>query len=325
MRFNTLDGLRGIAAVLILFHHLGPNSPLAVPAAYLTVDLFFALSGFVVSLAYDPRLRAGMGLGEFALLRLIRFYPMAFIGAAIGVALTGSYFQTLLLLPDPSGIDLAYPTLAPLFPSNVPMWTLACELLANLAFALVIVRSGWRALGAILVASGAILTYGILHYQLSQLGAFWATIGYGLARTAFAFALGVTLHRVHQRFAVRRRETQLAWLIPAALLIIVTQLPETPIVSLAGVFVLMPLVLWFGTIWEAPQPRLFEELGGISYPLYCIHGVIIQASNALGFATGYLWIPLIAVGWWLNARIDVPLRGRFLAAMKRRRAALAPA
>jgi len=59
--FEVLDGLRGAAAFLIVIFHLfnysfGFDSPMSlVRHAYLAVDFFFALSGFVVAYAYDDR------------------------------------------------------------------------------------------------------------------------------------------------------------------------------------------------------------------------------------------------------------------------------
>ncbi|MEJ5976762.1 acyltransferase [Novosphingobium sp. PS1R-30] len=326
MRFNTLDGLRGFAAILVLFYHLGPFSPIRVPGGYLAVDLFFALSGFVIAHAYEQRLRDGMPLREFALLRLVRVYPMAFVGAAIGVFLSGRYFESLLLLPSFEGMAVRSPGLMPLYPGNGPMWSLALELLANLLFALVIVRLGWRGLVAVILASGAIFLAGALHHSLAELGAFWPTIGFGLARTLFSFSLGVAMHRLHVRFAVQRRETRLAWLLPVALVLVTLQVSGGQTLwNLASVFVALPLILWLATIWEAPRTRLFEQVGGLSYPLYCIHGVIVQTCNELGGSPAYLWVLLIAAAWWLNTRIDVPLRRHLLSLLDRRRAALAPA
>lgn len=326
MRFNTLDGLRGIAAILVLLYHLGPFSPIRIPGGYLAVDLFFALSGFVLAHAYDQRLRDGMPLREFVLLRLVRVYPMAFVGAAIGVVLSGRFFESLLLLPSLEGMAVRYPELAPLYPGNGPMWSLALELLANLVFALVIVRLGWRGLSTLILASGAIFLAGGLTYGLAELGAFWQTIGFGLARTLFSFSLGVAMHRLHLRLAIRRRETRLAWLLPIALVLVTLQVSATDAAwNLASAFVLLPLILWFGTIWEAPRTRLFEEIGGLSYPLYCIHGVIVQTCNGMGGSPSYLWALLIVAAWWLNTRIDVPLRRRLLTLLNRHRAAPAVA
>ena len=61
--FEVLDGLRGSAAFLIVIFHVfnysfGFRRPFAlVHHAYLVVDFFFALSGFVVAYAYDDRWR----------------------------------------------------------------------------------------------------------------------------------------------------------------------------------------------------------------------------------------------------------------------------
>ena len=57
--FEVLDGLRGSAAILIVIFHVfnysfGWDTPLSLMHhAYLAVDFFFELSGFVVAYAYD--------------------------------------------------------------------------------------------------------------------------------------------------------------------------------------------------------------------------------------------------------------------------------
>jgi hypothetical protein len=59
--FEVLDGLRGSAALLIVaFHIIGiplgfNNSKNLLHHAYLAVDFFFGLSGFVIGYAYDDR------------------------------------------------------------------------------------------------------------------------------------------------------------------------------------------------------------------------------------------------------------------------------
>lgn len=318
MRFNTLDGLRGFAAILVLFYHLGDSAPITAGAGYLAVDLFFALSGFVIAHAYEDRLRVGLTLREFVVLRLMRVYPMAFIGAAIGALLAGRHITSLLLVPDFGGAGA-------LFPANVPLWSLLLELVVNMAFAAVALRLGWRGLALVVAVGGAILVVGATRYHLGDLGPFWETVGYGLARTVFSFALGVGMHRIHARFAVRRRATRLASLLPVGLVVLLTTVPAgRPAWDLVCVFILLPTLLWLGTLWEVPDSRLFEQLGGLSYPLYCIHGVIIQASAGMGGAPAYLWLLLIAAAWWLNSRIDVPLRRWLMCRWKQQSAALAP-
>lgn len=61
-RYEILDGLRGVAAMLVVAYHLfeihyhgGPDQP--INHGYLAVDFFFVLSGFVIGYAYDDRWR----------------------------------------------------------------------------------------------------------------------------------------------------------------------------------------------------------------------------------------------------------------------------
>ena len=59
-QYQVLDGLRGVAAIIVVFFHLA--EPLAssrvdnvVNHSYLAVDFFFLLSGFVIGYAYNDR------------------------------------------------------------------------------------------------------------------------------------------------------------------------------------------------------------------------------------------------------------------------------
>src|SRR3569833_296417 len=99
--YPILDGLRGIAAVMVISMHTlevfdgGSRFKLMINHAYLAVDFFFALSGFVVAYAYDNRWDR-MTQWEFYKRRLIRLQPMVIVGAIVGAALF--YFQPSALL-----------------------------------------------------------------------------------------------------------------------------------------------------------------------------------------------------------------------------------
>ena len=64
VHFPALDGLRGMAALAVLVLHLPPLSGF-VFHAYLAVDLFFIMSGFVIAHAYEERLLGGWSPGAF--------------------------------------------------------------------------------------------------------------------------------------------------------------------------------------------------------------------------------------------------------------------
>ena len=59
-RYEILDGLRGVASLMVIIFHLGetycvPGAQQWMNHGYLAVDFFFVLSGFVIGYAYDDR------------------------------------------------------------------------------------------------------------------------------------------------------------------------------------------------------------------------------------------------------------------------------
>ena len=94
--YELLDGLRGVAAVLVLFYHIfegfafaeatnGAGSGLITTLnhGHIAVDFFFILSGFVIGYAYDDRW-GRMSTWQFFKRRLVRLHPMLVMGAVIG-------------------------------------------------------------------------------------------------------------------------------------------------------------------------------------------------------------------------------------------------
>lgn len=99
-RFEILDGLRGVAAMIVVAFHLfetysaGPSDQI-LNHGYLAVDFFFVLSGFVIGYAYDDRW-GRMTTWNFFKRRLIRLQPMLILGTLIGA------FGSTLATPRPS-------------------------------------------------------------------------------------------------------------------------------------------------------------------------------------------------------------------------------
>jgi peptidoglycan/LPS O-acetylase OafA/YrhL len=81
MRFDALDGLRGIVALAVVIYHYGDHLGLPwLPHAWVAVDTFFILSGFVLAHSYTRRVHAGMGFVDFA--RKRRSVPRRVAGGA---------------------------------------------------------------------------------------------------------------------------------------------------------------------------------------------------------------------------------------------------
>src|SRR5476651_1716285 len=103
--YEILDGLRGVASILVVCFHLFENLcsdrfHQIINHGYLAVDFFFLLSGFVVAYAYDDRW-AKMTQWDFYKRRLIRLQPMVIMGSIIGAALF--YFQAGPAFPSIAG------------------------------------------------------------------------------------------------------------------------------------------------------------------------------------------------------------------------------
>src|SRR3569833_3636459 len=100
--YAILDGLRGVASVLVIVFHVfetftgGNRFIQVINHGYLAVDFFFVLSGFVVAYAYDDRW-GKMTQWDFYKRRLVRLQPMVIMGSLIGAALF--YFQGCAVFP----------------------------------------------------------------------------------------------------------------------------------------------------------------------------------------------------------------------------------
>lgn len=69
-RYEILDGLRGVASMMVVAYHLFEtysHDPLhqILNHGYLAVDFFFVLSGFVIGYAYDDRWGKGLTMKNF--------------------------------------------------------------------------------------------------------------------------------------------------------------------------------------------------------------------------------------------------------------------
>ncbi len=100
--YEILDGLRGVAAVMVIIFHLfeahagGSHLTQIINHGYLAVDFFFMLSGFVIGYAYDDRWNR-MTVGTFFKRRIIRLHPMVIMGSIVGAAFF--YFQESSCFP----------------------------------------------------------------------------------------------------------------------------------------------------------------------------------------------------------------------------------
>lgn len=338
--YPAFDALRGIAAILVVLYHAEYILGFAlVPNGYLAVDLFFALSGFVIAHAYDARLAAGMGVGRFALMRMLRFWPLYLLGLALGVAVQGLY---LAIGHDPAmkpwqivaaiGSNAVFvPALFPtygntLFPLNVVSWSLFFELVVNILYACLLPWLSRRVVGGIALVSGVGFAVAALLYGTTNVGWSSTEVWLGLLRTIFSFSAGVWLFRAD--IALPRVPL---WLLMAVVTLFLS-LPVSdagrPVLTLLFILLVSPLMVAAGARVEVP-PRaaaFATLLGALSYPLYAIHKPLLSFANLAGKAAdapGPLVVALYMAGvcglcLLLDRWFDRPLRRHFSVRMGRR-------
>jgi peptidoglycan/LPS O-acetylase OafA/YrhL len=304
--YLTLDALRGVAAIAVVARHLDtlvPNNPL--PASYLAVDFFFALSGFVLAHAYGQRLGAGMSFRQFSVLRLIRLYPLYFAAGLLAIATvflkiavgqSGPVdvlvrLANLVFVPLPIGRDLLH-----IYPLNFPGWSLGFELAVNVVFAVIAFHlTNWR-LAALLVISAVGLAIAAFCFGSLDVGSLWPNAVGGIPRVTFSFFMGVAVYRLHRAFPMRLPPFAI---IPVVLALLASFLPALPfqdVYDALAIMVIFPVLLFVGAAITPPESirGLCDFLGVTSYAIYVLHAPIRDVVLAV-----LHYFP-VAPSWWLG-------------------------
>jgi len=341
--FTVLDGLRGIAAIVVVFYHLANTTGIEnyIPHGHLAVDFFFSLSGFVIAYAYEQRLRDGrMRSAELIRVRLVRLLPMVLFGLPLGVAsylLKGDlWFHNLglfLVYVLAGAFTIALPMHNPfrdnVTPINGPCWSLFFELYIGTVLTLVISRLGNLALAIALVLAWVCLGWNVSK-TVYNLGAAPDTFWQGFPRFAFTFGLGFLLWRLQLH---RRVGAVSPWLVAAGLLVFLLA-PDfghkNKWFEFASVSFVFPVLILFGAASRPSErvERWAEISGRLSYPLYATHfPVLLLCAIAFGgIRAAVIGVPLAILFAWASLVLyDEPLRKWLAEAMKAvRRPALQP-
>lgn len=287
--FDVLDGLRGMAAIVILvFHYLEmiyPNKADNILGhGFLAVDFFFCLSGFIIGFAYDKRLPQ-IGVKNFYINRLIRLHPLVILGTVIGAIGyifnpfgEGAYMlEWKLVIPAFIGSLLIIPTpflqgrAGALFPYNTPAWSLFLEYLANIVYALVLIRLSRKWL----LALGAISAIWLLYTARS---AGWLINGWdgatfldGFPRVSFSFIAGLLIFRFNLIW-----KNKFGFLLPCVLLVGAFLYPHSLndwFKESLLVIVVFPLIISIGSgaRVKGRMQSFCKFIGRLSYPIYMTH------------------------------------------------------
>lgn len=310
VHYAILDGLRGVAALMVVIYHIFEGYAFAgggiiesLNHGYLAVDFFFILSGFVVGYAYDDRLGKSMKTKDFLKRRLIRLHPMVIMGAVLGAAtfcIQGStqwdgteisislvmlsmLCAMLFILAIPGGCYEIRGN-GEMFPLNGPSWSLFFEYIGNILYALFVRRLSTKQLTAIVVSLGigytAFAVFDASGYGNMGVGWTLDSINFlgGMLRMLFPFSMGLLLSGNFKPFKVKGS----FWL-ASSILIIIFAIPYIPndgnicyngILEAVCVTLIFPILVRLGASGSTADHKstaICNFLGRISYPLYMIH------------------------------------------------------
>lgn len=297
--FLQLESLRGLAACAVVLYH-SPFNFLDAPIglmrnAYLFVDLFFVLSGFVMTHAYAKRISQGLPFIDFMVQRLGRIYPLhllmllvwvpyilakvhlfrnGFGGSDPSLESNAITFVTNLLLIQAWNLheNLSW---------NFPSWSISVEFAAYLVFYAWVrwldKRPTWW-MPAMLSAA----FYGVL--ATIDIHTLDFTSQFGVIRCLAAFYLGVAVHRLHALHAHRLSSFASLEALTLAASVGLVSFADQSLWSLH----LVPLAfaaLVFVAACERPGPvgqallwTPIRRLGLWSYSIYMVNGIVMGCS-----------------------------------------------
>lgn len=287
---RPLTGLRIVAALWVLVYHFRDHSGLdvdrlgLVAKGYLGVDLFFVLSGFILSHVYLRRFAEGrFHYGSFLWARLSRIYPVHLVTLAATVLIwlvalrMGATFSPVAFDPSvlPQHILLihAWGT-TPTVQWNFPSWSISAEWFAYLIFpvAAALVLAFRRRPGVGLALAMAL--FAIMAALSHRLGLPLPEITrLGVIRVVPAFLTGAAAYGLGRRVTLPRKAALSALLLATVWIVAASSL-RAPDLAIWPAFALLILSL-AETAKAAPLGGLgaapFVYLGEVSYALYMTH------------------------------------------------------
>ena len=316
--YEILDGLRGVAAAMVVAFHLleahsgGNHLNQIINHGYLAVDFFFMLSGFVIGYAYDDRWNR-MSTGTFFKRRLIRLQPMVVMGSIVGAALF--WFQDAPCYPAMEGVSVGAVllvmllgcTLLPLplkwdirgwmemHPLNGPAWSLYYEYIGNILYALFIRKFSKTALTVLVAIAACFTVHRCLTAPAGDIVGGWALNWeqqyVGLVRLMYPFFGGLLLSRLG--WLIRTRKNAFWWC--SLMIVVVLSVPRiggedgywmNGLYEAFCIICIFPVIVSMGAggrITGRRSAAVCKFLGDISYPVYITHYPRVYIYTAWAF------------------------------------------
>ncbi len=330
-RFEALDSLRGVGAILVVMFHMPVASHWrdwsVIQHGYLFVDYFFVLSGFVIAHAYAGRLKNGHDAGRFMIRRIGRIWPLHVLMLAAFIALEFARQAMGFDAITPFARDRSLESIAtnllliqawhihPWLTWNGPAWTLSAEFACYLIFTglVLIAPRRFRWIGTLIAMMGGIIVLTFAQRWMNT------TFDFAVPRAAYGFFLGCLLQGgwtlIPRLKGLPATALEIATLILLCAFVGWAQGPVTVAVTL----------LFLGVVWvfageDGAVSRLLRRpamvaLGRWSFSIYMVHmfvlTVMMIVARPSGLMPGGRRVDFGSV--WINDLASLTMLGLILA------------
>ncbi|MDN3274168.1 acyltransferase [Frankia sp. RB7] len=288
-RFVVLDFYRFVAALGVFVFHLKNIdegiSPVWNGSYGLFVDMFFILSGFVISYSYPTGSIGIRGYFRFLVRRIARIYPLHLLTLLAFAALAW------IGIPGPtthtSVLDFIHNTLlvqawgfTDHLSFNSPSWSISAELFCYLLFPLLLLlarRVSALTLAVIVASLYVVLAHGHLPIWHDRSQMYGANFDYGMLRALPSFLNGILLAILFKQFRNYRNKLVAIVGIGVFLLsILILNVFAKPDLAI----VLFSLAILLTAVGESafirfPRATWLGRLGNTSYAIYMLHELLL--------------------------------------------------
>jgi peptidoglycan/LPS O-acetylase OafA/YrhL len=320
LRFEGLDALRGIGAPLVVYGHytlmVRPfgESFLWHTSAYLLVDVFFILSGFVLAHAFFDK--ANFDFWEFTKKRVFRLWPVHMVTLTAMILL-------LVLAGDPvykKGVALNVLMLHnigigghPMVWINPPSWSLSVEFVTNLVVGGLVLAIPDRRLNSIILSGLCVASATILFFTVDNLDTAVANvhgfINTGMLRGTFTLTMGILAYRFYiaNRLWFERTSLLRTGIVGVLLTFFFVSLfapggeIETDLLYLVTYTLLILAMANPGPFWM-PIMLQFRFLATISFALYMVHMFVLRLMLEV-----QIWTYNYYTGLFVAFALSIPL------------------
>ncbi|WP_048786063.1 acyltransferase family protein [Pantoea vagans] len=307
-RLPQLDGFRILLCLTVVTSHwLGSSMGWVnynFVNAYLSVDGFFILSGFVLSWVYAGRIESGsIGIARFFLHRFARLYPLHLLTLLVSIYTYSTFFSEY---PFPNPIETAVHNflmlqgmgLSQTWSWNDPAWSISVELFASLAAFPFILRCKSNATLMAIACVGYGMVTARHHHLMAASDLHIMFFSSGLIKCVAGMSVGVMIKNLVSETTgsrvpdAKQSALQIAVLGMVSYFLFTTNdVKSYDLLALTGIaYIIYSSCVYDNFFARFVSSKVMVYLGKISFSIYLVHEPIMvllgcsSTYSALGFA-----------------------------------------